>query len=584
MPRIVSNRYSVVLWALVGVSATVIVPGLFMGTTARANENSKELVSFDYDSAQQHEIKPHRRTIPHEGVRGGFNQLHLTLTISPVGDVVDAKAQGESPLMEIWPELEGEVRSWKFTPFEKNGKAVMASVEEYIDLVPPERLPTKHLNPPVLRPDSRVSIKLERTGCFGTCPSYTVTVTKDGIVFEGHGYVVAAGKHVASVGADDVRALAQRFIAGDFYSMDAEYVAGVTDSPTYTLSIDIDGRSKTVGDYVGSWVGMPEVISDLEEAVDELAGTNRWIEGKDGLVDALEKEKFNFKTFEAQVMLKETSMRGEVETVQDFLEAGVPLKPIPASQAAKEYTSLHVQRSGWLTAASRHPETLQVLIDAEANKNDQSDKDLALAGAAKSGHIEAVRALIDYGANSNADLGQETMMEQGPGRMLGIQAAGSVLIYAAESGNPEMVREILRYHPKLEARDRDGETAIFAAAEDEGDAGDSARVECVRILAEAGANVNARDNDGNTALHKTYLTPVVEELLKLGADVNARNQNGDTPIFTNYDNDSILLFMQHGADLTIRNKKGQTAAQAAKERGPDREMAFRKAVETYNSR
>ena len=55
--------------------------------------------SFDYDVARGHEIKPHRRTIPLEGVRPGFNQLRLTLIVSPAGDVARADANGEDVIL-----------------------------------------------------------------------------------------------------------------------------------------------------------------------------------------------------------------------------------------------------------------------------------------------------------------------------------------------------------------------------------------------------------------------------------------------------------------------------------------------------
>jgi ankyrin repeat protein len=109
-------------------------------------------------------------------------------------------------------------------------------------------------------------------------------------------------------------------------------------------------------------------------------------------------------------------------------------------------------------------------------------------------------------------------------------------------------------------------------------------VECVRLLAKAGADVNARDNDGNTPLHGIYLTDVEEELLKLGADVNARNNEGETPLFTNVDNDSISLFIAHGADLNIRNNEGETVIEDAKDKGPAREEALRKAMLALRSK
>jgi hypothetical protein len=97
--------------------------------------------SFDYDVARSHEVKPHRRTIPMDGVQFGSNQIQLKLTISPTGDVLRAETVGKSDALKFWPQLQSEVEQWKFTSFEKGGKAVTAEVEEYIDLVPPERLP-----------------------------------------------------------------------------------------------------------------------------------------------------------------------------------------------------------------------------------------------------------------------------------------------------------------------------------------------------------------------------------------------------------------------------------------------------------
>lgn len=538
--------------------------------------------SYDYSVAREHEIKPHRRTIPQKGVQAGFHQLHLTLTVSPSGEVIDANADGEPQALKYWSQLEDEVRLWKFTPIEVNGKAITAELEEYIDLVPPERLPKHHVAAPVLRPDSRVSIMLQRSGCFGSCPSYSVTISTDGIAFEGRGFVVAAGKHSDDVNADEVRNLAKRFVAADFYSMDSAYQASVTDMPAYMLTIAINGHTKEVTDYVGSWEGMPAVISQLEDEVDAFGRTLRWIVGQDGLVPALRAEKFNFETFDAQVMLKQAASRGRTATVRELLDAGVPLEPKPAPKLEEPYMAVPFEGVGWLTAASRHPETLQVLIDALASKKDQNDKDLALVGAVRSGSLEAAQALIAYGADPNADLGKLTVTESAGDLTMGAPGAGSVLIYAAESGNPEVVREILRHHPNLEARDRQGRTAIFAAGEYRYQVEDAARGECVRQLVQAGANVNARDDDGNTPLHKTFLTAVEAELLELGADVNARNKRGETPIFTTYDDTAISLFIEHGADLSIRNNEGETVMEAAKKKGPSRQEALRKAIQKFN--
>ena len=96
--------------------------------------------------------------------------------------------------------------------------------------------------------------------------------------------------------------------------------------------------------------------------------------------------------------------------------------------------------------------------------------------------------------------------------------------------------------------------------------------------------MNARDDKGNTPLHETFILNVEEELLKLGADVNARNKDGETPIFTAYDDRVIPLLMKHGADLTIRNNKGETVMEAAKDKGPLRQEALRRAIEESTRR
>jgi ankyrin repeat protein len=530
------------------------------------------------------EITPHRHNIPSEGARVGFKQLRLALTVSPSGDVLDARAFGESETLRFWPQVQDEVRHWKFIPFKKNGEAVTVEVEEYINFVPPERLPKTHLAAPAIGPNSEVTITLERSGCFGSCPSYSVTATTIGIVFEGNSFVVAPGKHTDRVASEDVTRLARKFVAADFYSMDASYSAPVTDMPGYRPSLTIDGHPKEVHDYVGAWVGMPAAINELEDDVDALARTQQWIEGGDGLVRALQAEKFDFRTFRAQVMLKEAAGRGKAATVREFLAAGVPLTPRLAQKPGEPYLATPIQALGWLNAASGHLEVLRILIDAAASKNDQNDKDLALAGAAGSGNIEAARALIAYGANPNADLGNLIVTETAGGMTIETRDARSVLMSAAASGNPGMVAEILRYHPKLETRDAEGKTAIFAAGEYHGENEPAARATCLGLLVEAGANVNARDNRGNTPLHETLLTGVEEELLKLGANVNARNKDGETPIFTTFDENAILLFIEHGADLSLRNNKGKTAIEAAKTRTPAWQEALQAAIEKSKQR
>ena len=552
---------------------------LLNATIASLSEQPPVQASYFYDVARTHEIQPHRRTIPMEGVSHEFNQLCLKLLISPSGDVVDATATGAPWNMEFWPKLREEVLGWKFKPFEKDGKAVTAEVEEFLDLVPPERLPAKHVVPPVLRPDSEITITLIRSGCFGSCPAYRVTVDKDETVFEGRAFVFVPGRHTSKVEPGKVQELAQKFIASDFYSMDPIYRAHVTDLPTYVLRIAIDGQEKSVEDYAGREVGMPDVVTELEKEVDNLAQTQRWIKGSDGFVANLKEEKYDFATFDAQVMLKMAAERGDTVIVAQLVKAGVPLGVALPAPPGTILMSVRFQRVGWLAAAAAHADTLRVLITAGASRNDQNDKNTALVAAAKAGQLDSVKALIADGADPNVDASTLTLMENTGGLTLQYKAAGNVLFYAAESGKPELVKEILRYHPDVNARGANGHTPIFGAGERRADDMPGARVAIVRLLVRAGAKVDIRDDDGNTPLHDTSQIDVMEQLLAMGANVNAQNKQGETPIFTTMDGRAIPLLVRHGADLTIRNNKGQTVLEAAGQKGPLRQQALREALE-----
>ena len=265
--------------------AIVTLACMLLGADAWGQDQKPtESPAFDYKAAYSHEIKPHRRTIPHAGVSSGFHELHLSLLVSPAGDVTEATADGDEDILKFWPDLRPEVLRWKFIPFAQDGQAVTAKIDEYLDLVPPERRPLIHMRAPAVRPDSNVTITLRRTVCYGRCPSYQVSITPRGIVFEGDAFVAAVGRHTGAVDPHAVRELAKKFVAADFYSMNDEYRAGVTDNPTYILSISIDDHKKQIVDYVGSWVGMPAVITDLEDAVDAFAQTSRWIKGTEALV------------------------------------------------------------------------------------------------------------------------------------------------------------------------------------------------------------------------------------------------------------------------------------------------------------
>jgi hypothetical protein len=107
-----------------------------------------------------------------------------------------------------------------------------------------------------------------------------VEIRGDGsVVYEGRECVAVKGRREAKISQATLEKLVQHFRDADYFSLKDRYAAMVTDNPYYSTSIAFDGRSKGVEDYVGESVGMPKALSALEDEIDKVAGTDRWVYG-----------------------------------------------------------------------------------------------------------------------------------------------------------------------------------------------------------------------------------------------------------------------------------------------------------------
>jgi len=119
-----------------------------------------------------------------------------------------------------------------------------------------------------------VTITLERTICFGTCPAYTVTITGDGRVeYEGKEFVQVKGRASATIRPQDVAALVEAFEKARYFELQDKYTANITDMPTTITSIRLDGRYKRIVDYYNA----PPGLKELERLIDRVAGTEKWV-------------------------------------------------------------------------------------------------------------------------------------------------------------------------------------------------------------------------------------------------------------------------------------------------------------------
>lgn len=169
---------------------------------------------------------------------------------------------------------------------------------------------------------------------------------------------------------------------------------------------------------------------------------------------------------------------------------------------------------------------------------------LMVAAGCELGSTEAVRALLDHGADPRArsaagvdalwyaagsgDAKRVAVLLAAGGQPLGVAGDGrSAVAVAARAGGTEAVRLLLQAgasaHPPPTEREVSAPSCevvpLFAAAA-------SGQAECVTVLLEAGAVGAHRDREGQTALMFATSPEVVSRLLAAGCPCDARNVHG----------------------------------------------------------
>ncbi|MGE5205030.1 MAG: ankyrin repeat domain-containing protein [Chlamydiota bacterium] len=486
----------------------------------------------------------------------------VRIVVAPDGSVTSAKLEGgfdsDEPdmprtlfksLKEAVTRAQAEVMALRYRPFLRKGHAVPATFEEMVLMIPADEPAAPHVDFPQIKDWQSLRMTLQRTGCFGMCPSYSIEVRGDGtVLYSGRSYVAITGAHRGSISQQPVAGILEAFRQADYFSLRDKYILGATDLPTYTTSIAFDGRSKKVEDYAGLQVGMPAAVERLEKAIDDLADSARWIKGDGATFAVLAAEKWNFKSPEAADTLARIVSYGSAEAVRDLIAAGVPTNGHDSANSSPLE----------IAAFRGDLQMLNAILPAGPG-TDPAVLSSALSRAAAAGKLEAVRLLLHSGANADAHL----FSSKPP-------ALEPPVVAAAASGVPAIVQTILKYRPDISARGFEDRTALIAAVyswkSDEGEPVN--RLEVVRLLLAAGAEVDARDDKGNTALIKNAWNPDIALLLiQHGADVNASNNEGWTPLYNASTPELARVLLQHGANLNVRNKRGETPLEAARQYG-----------------
>lgn len=117
------------------------------------------------------------------------------------------------------------------------------------------------------------SISMEKTGCYGSCPIYTITIHADGRAeYNGRRFVKKEGAYRKTFSPKQTNALFQAFDSAGLHSYQDEYTAPVTDLPYTYLSWVHEGRTKKITLYYD----FPEKLDGLAKLVASFAESEGW--------------------------------------------------------------------------------------------------------------------------------------------------------------------------------------------------------------------------------------------------------------------------------------------------------------------
>lgn len=111
---------------------------------------------------------------------------------------------------------------------------------------------------------------IQKTGCHGRCPVYTLSVSASGKTqYQGEAFVNKMGRYEKNLPKETLIALVAELEQAGFWEMEDEYNnPAVMDLPSVITTCTMNGRTKKVVNRFEA----PEIVSALQEKLDRLIG------------------------------------------------------------------------------------------------------------------------------------------------------------------------------------------------------------------------------------------------------------------------------------------------------------------------
>lgn len=126
-----------------------------------------------------------------------------------------------------------------------------------------------------------VRIEMSRGPCYGTCPSYTLTIHGSGAVeYSGQHYVQVHGVQTAVVSREQVMGLLKELDRIHFAGLEDRAFAWCFDTPSVAVSVSMDGKTRRVvsdASCTGAKSGPQDQFVAFTNKIDAVTGSERWV-------------------------------------------------------------------------------------------------------------------------------------------------------------------------------------------------------------------------------------------------------------------------------------------------------------------
>ena len=130
--------------------------------------------------------------------------------------------------------------------------------------------------------DTSLFASMERTPCYGRCPTYKAVIYQNGYAeWTGTRFTEKIGKYTCTFSYDDMKTILKKAEEIGYFELNDVYDSQVTDLPSVFTSVVSNGKAKSIK----SRHSAPEKLREFEKFLDSILEKQNWKQIEEGAKD-----------------------------------------------------------------------------------------------------------------------------------------------------------------------------------------------------------------------------------------------------------------------------------------------------------